>query len=163
MKTVAFLQNQWFKDPERAKKLLERYEKFVFTDGDGRERFLRDMLFLGCLTGKRLLAAFTWDVCAEIIWEEASRDIGGKSSSRFKADVSHIESVLRKHQPGAILIFGKVASDGFQAMGGLHSFLHIKEWKDKVQVCVGPHPAARGDTVVNDLANMATWLKGLTT
>lgn len=54
MKVVAFLQCQWFRDPERAKKTLARYEAH---GSHGREAFLRDMLFLGCLTGKRNVSA----------------------------------------------------------------------------------------------------------
>ncbi len=70
MKVLGLLQNMWFKDPERAKKTLAfYYEK----KGDGgRERFISDMLFFGCLTGRRLRQAFGEERCDEIIWEEVS-------------------------------------------------------------------------------------------
>lgn len=112
MKVVAFLQNQWFKDPERAKMILERYEKDERHGGNGREMFLRDMLFLGCLTGKNLQKAFTWDVCADIIWEESSKNMGGNSASKFKADPEHMKAVIEKHHPDVIMVFGKVAFNG---------------------------------------------------
>lgn len=156
MKVLAFLQNMWFKDPERANLLLQRYEKHHNDDGCGRERFIRDMLFLRCLTGKRLQAAFTWDVCAEIIWEESSKDMGGHSAAKFAADPEHMKAVIEKHKPDVIMVFGKVAYDGIML---LKQYPTIDAYLQAIGgVMVGPHPAARGGNVVKELASMATRL-----
>src|SRR5580704_11561463 len=90
MTILAFLQCQWFKDPDRARRLLARY---CDDEERGRNRFLRDMLFLGCLTGKRLQAVFG-EMCSKITWEEASDNIAGKSSGVFPADPQHMAQAI---------------------------------------------------------------------
>ncbi len=150
MKIVAFLQNQWFKDPVRAAKIMARYE----ANGDGREAFIRDMLFMSCLTGKRIRTAFGKDLCSQIVWEEVSCEIGGKSDSVFKPDREHILGVLAKHSPDIVLTFGKVALNGLMGLGwesvkGSVSFYMI----------AGPHPAARGPDVLAALSSMAASLR----
>ena len=145
---VAFLQNMWFKEPERAKKILDKYVK----NGDGREMFIRDMLFMKCLTGRRLMQAFGEDRCMEIIWEEASQEIGGHSSSKFAYDPLHMAEVIRKHKPDVILCFGVVAREGLlRAREKLGNLRHCP-------IICGPHPASRSATIAKDLANVAKCL-----
>jgi hypothetical protein len=104
MTIVAFLQNQWFKDPEGIKQIYERWP-------DKREKLNAAYLFMGCKTGKNLRKAFG-DLCDEIVWEEVSPEIGGHSASSFPPDPEHIKRVIEKHQPDVVLMFGKIAQDG---------------------------------------------------
>ena len=153
-KIVAFLQNMWFKDPPVMQAQLQR---FLEVDPiSGRERFIRTWLFWSCLTGKRLRRAFGQDLCDEIIWEEGSPEIGGKSSSVFKPKYSHIHRVIEKHNPAIILAFGKVVIPTAR----LVVQKMMQPGKQPVLI-VGPHPAARGGFVVQDLADMTQALKEL--
>jgi hypothetical protein len=120
---LAFLQNQWFKDPDGVRKIYERHP-------EARNDLIGRFLFMGCLTGRRLQAVFGVDLCRQIVWEEVSPLIGGVSSSAFPPDEKHIAAAVDKFQPKIILCFGKVAADG------LKSFDHSK-------IIYGPHPAAR--------------------
>jgi hypothetical protein len=146
---VAFLQNMWFKEPERAKKILDRYVK----NGDGREVFIRDMLFAKCLTGRRLMQALGEGRCMEIIWEEASPEIGGHSRSKFAYDSLHMAEVIRKHKPDVILCFGLVAYNGLAKACD-----YLGNLKHRPIIC-GPHPASRSTTVMQDLRNVAKCLE----
>lgn len=128
MKIVAFLQNQWFKDPEGVKRMFAEHP-------DRRERYISAFLFMGCLTGKRLQSVFGEDLCGGIVWEEASREVGGKSQSLFAADRQHMMAVINKHKPTVILSFGKIASEG------------IKSLPIDIPVIYGPHPAARNGAI----------------
>ncbi len=140
MMILGLLQNQWFKDPERAKKILARYE----ASGDGRETFVRDMLFLGCLTGKRIRAAF--GAFAQIIWEDASPMICGHASACPPADPAHVLRVLEKHKPELVICFGAVA---FKAVMGADWFTVKRSVHFRLITC--PHPASRGPNVITDL------------
>lgn len=124
MRIVAFLQNQWFKDPEGVKAMFAEHP-------ERRERYIEAFLFMGCLTGRRLKSVFGEDLCDGIIWEEASREVGGKSQSLFAADRQHMMAVIRKHNPTVILCFGKIAAEG------------VKSLPIEIPVIYGPHPAAR--------------------
>lgn len=148
---VAFLQNMWFKDPERAKKILALYEKREPL-GDGRQRFIRNFLFFGCLTGKRLDEAFEPVFGDEwrwlVTWEETSLEIGGYSSSVFPPDPGHIRGVLNRYQPDFVLAFGSIAQHGLTLAGGTAAItINL------------PHPAARYRTVKADLAAGAIQLR----
>lgn len=144
MKILAFLQNMWVRDPERVKFTIAR-------DGEEfRRRFMTYALFAGCLTGRRLKAAFG-ERCEDIVWEEVSREIGGKSSSVFPPDFKHIYQRLDEEQPSVVMAFGKIACD---AMPCAISHRNIK-------VILGPHPAARHQTVTQELAAMAAELSSL--
>jgi hypothetical protein len=140
---LAFLQNQWFKNPARMEQLLNtRY-------AGRREDFVRTFLFWSCLTGRRLQEAFGEQLCGEIIWEEASPRIAGKSDGVFPADPQHMAAAIAKHQPQIILTFGAIAGAGMACIGSPDNcyFIH------------GPHPAARGSNVLRDLRRMAENLK----
>ncbi len=154
-KTVlAFLQNMWFKDPDRMKTI---YAKYVEREepGKGRARFIRDFLFFGCLTGKRLRQAFGEDECMDFIWEEASPEMGGHSSSSFSHDPIHIADAIKLHQPKVVLVFGKIAQAGVVEAQAKSLIESSPPW----QYLYGPHPAARHATVMNELHQMNDKLK----
>ena len=142
MKTLAFLQNMWVRDPGRVKHTIAQ-------DGEGfRRRFLTYALFAGCLTGRRLKAAFG-DLCDDIVWEEVSCEIGGKSSSVFPPDYAHITQRMAEEKPDVLLAFGKIACDALVFVAAPRP----------VPVISGPHPAARHSTVAAELSEMANKLR----
>lgn len=128
MKIVAFLQNMYFRDPERTRAMFAEHP-------ERRERYISAFLFMGCLTGKRLQSVFGEELCDAIIWEEVSPEIGGHASSKFSADIAHLTRVLDKHKPTAVLAFGKIAGDALRSMAC--------GWA----VIYGPHPAARNGAI----------------
>lgn len=133
MKIVAFLQNQWFKDPEGIKAMFAEHP-------ERRERYIEAFLFMGCLTGRRLKSALGEELCAQIIWEEISPEIGGHAASKFPPDLAHIKAVIEKHSPDIIVAFGKIADKGvLKVMGDLCYEKDIS----KVRYFTAPHPAAR--------------------
>ena len=90
MKIVAILQNQWFKNPESAKRIYERHA----ADRVHCAKFRAAALFMGCLTGRRIRQAFGEDMRHVIAYEEASPEIGGTASSAFPADPEHIRRAI---------------------------------------------------------------------
>ncbi|HEX3800234.1 MAG TPA: hypothetical protein VH413_16180 [Verrucomicrobiae bacterium] len=143
--TVAFLQNQWFKDPERVRKMIKE-------DGEElRLRILEYALFAGCLTGRRLKAAFG-ELCDEIHWEEISREIGGHASSVFPPDMKHIGEVLATQRPQIILIFGKHAAAALEP--AIQTALSEGDLEWRPHLITGPHPAARQVNTIDDLNRM---------
>ena len=140
MKIVAFLQNQWFRDPERIRQM--------FADRpDHRLQLIKRFLFRS-FTGVRLRGAFGPELCDQIIWEEASPEIGGESGSVFPPDPEHMLRIIEEHAPGIILTFGRVAADGMLAANRLAT-----ERRD-IRLIAGPHPAARANDTVQRLARM---------
>lgn len=144
MKIVAILQNQWFKDPQRAKHQLETTFK-----GD-REKFIRIWLFYRCLTGRRLRIELGEDLCDEIVWEECSKLVGAFGASKFPADIEHLRMVIQKHQPKLIIAFGKLAQDGVTS-AVIRDTGNLKQHGDRMlgepencKIIFSPHPAARG-------------------
>jgi hypothetical protein len=128
---LAFLQNQWFRQPERVRAMYDERP-------DLRNEYIRHFLFMGCLTGKRLSAAFGEDICHEhIIWEEVSPEIGGAASSKFPADFEHIGTAIYKYKPRIIVALGKSASDALEGMLGME--------RPPIRLICGPHPAARNN------------------
>lgn len=130
MIVLAILQNQWFKNPAKVREIYERNPEL-------RNQLIKRFLFMGCLTGRRLQEAFG-DLCDQIIWEEASPEIGGFSASKFTPDPEHIKAAIEKHQPDVVLCFGKIASDAVRSVCCDTSVRHPA-------VMFGPHPAARQD------------------
>lgn len=146
---VAFLQNQWFTNPDRVRATYASAEKRQGKDyaEKVRQRMIRYALFAGCLTGRRIEAAFGEGVIDAIRWEEASREIGGKPSSVFPPDIKHICRVIEEEQPELVLTFGKVAWQGVN--------LALNQSHYRCVLIRGPHPAARHGTVVQELECMA--------
>lgn len=143
---VAFLQNMWLKDPERFKKKLARAEAEYPGSGEVfRMRMIEYALFAGCLTGRRLEAAFG-DLIDDIIWEETTREIADNPKTIFPAQPDHIEEVLRKHQPKVVIAFGGIAA---KAVAPLWNGILIR-------TC---HPAARQPDTVAKLKAAAECLK----
>ncbi len=126
---VAFLQNMWVKEPERARELIERHGE------EYRIRLMHMSLFSGCLTGRRIKAAFGDELLKTIYFEEASRDIAGDSKTICLPDYDHINRVLEQRQPRVVLTFGRVSFDAVSLC-----------WSGRIIRI--PHPAARqADTV----------------
>lgn len=100
---------------------------------------------MGCVTGQRLEKALG-DLCDTIIWDECSREIGGKSSAAFPADLEHMRGAITEHVPDVILAFGKIAGDALKTIAPTQ------------RVIYGPHPAARFGAV-EGLASVARQLK----
>jgi hypothetical protein len=138
---LGLLQNQWFRNPERAKMVLALYEQ----RGKGRNLFIRDMLFLGCLTGRRIKRAFGEELCNRIIWEEVSPQMGGHAASVFPPDPAHVKASLEKHRPDLMIVFGKIAESALT--GAVAEYIQAAG----VKVVVCPHPAARGAGIVERL------------
>lgn len=134
MKTLAFLQCQWFKDPERVRDMYRRNP-----GADFRRRFIARTLFAGCLTGARIEAVFA-DHCQRITFEETSKDIGDKASACFPPDLDHMRDVIDDVRPAIIIAFGAVARRALEAIR-----------PSGVSIILAPHPAARGPETMADL------------
>lgn len=143
---VAFLQNQWFKNPESARKMFARQP-------DLREVLIRKTLFMGSVTGRNLARFFSQATCDKIIWEETSKNIAGFSAGCFPADFDHIHSVLNKWSPKVVLAFGRVASDALE-------YIMLSE-RPPWRIVVGPHPASRGSDLFVELRLMNDKLHSL--
>jgi hypothetical protein len=150
MKTVAFLQNQWFDDPDGVRQMLARHDHEPIVRERVRRRLIHYALFAGCLTGRRLKKAFG-DLTSEIIWEEGSRVISGNSRDFHPPDSVHIGSTIREEKPDFILCFGRANKPVIESICPFS--------RKDVKVFYMPHPAARQSTVVQDLADGAEALR----
>lgn len=148
MKIVGILQNQWFKNPAKIKRLIAEKESEGFADA--REFYIATFLFWGCLTGRRLRATLGEDYCNEIVWEECSREMGNSASSRFPADLKHIQQVIAKHKPDVVIAFGQLAKDAL-----LQIYQATPHLTQKIfTLLLAPHPAARQGDVLQQLRNL---------
>jgi len=144
VKALAFLQNQWVRDPQRDP---QRVRAQIARHGENwRRRFVSWSLFAGCLTGRRLKAAFG-ELVYDIAWDNVSPKIGGKATDVFAADPEHMRRQIAFHKPEIILAFGKVAGDAMEAYFNLGNPL--------VLTIYGPHPAARRGDIMHLLEGMA--------
>lgn len=125
---LAFLQNQWFRDPDAARRAFARHP-------DQRNRLIGMYLFMGCLTGRRLTMTLGEELCDQIIWEECSPEVGGQSSAAFPADIEHMRNAIALHKPDVILAFGRIAERGLEGIGV------------RPPLIIGPHPAARAGAI----------------
>lgn len=133
---LAFLQNMWFKNPEKARAIFERYP-------EKRNALIKTYLFMGCTSGQNLEAALGEEMCQRIVWEEASPEIGGHSASRYRPDPLHISRAISRHDPDIVLAFGKDAGEGVRAAVKL---IHNRPGTEpRFVVLYGPHPAARNN------------------
>lgn len=137
------MQNQWFNRPDTIKAALASYGDDKVRAEKYRRRLIEFALFRGCKSGRVLRKVFG-DLCDDIIWEEASREIGGHAASIFPADLPHMRAVIDGVEPRVVLAFGKIAGD---AMKVIHAELDIAP----MDVIYAPHPAARHTTVLGDL------------
>lgn len=145
MVILAFLQNQWFKDPEGVKAMMAEHP-------ERRQRYIEAFLFMGCLTGRRLQSAFGEELCDAITWEEISPEIGGQASAKFPPDPIHIAKIIDQFQPNVIVALGSLAHDGIRYHLATHNY--------KCSVFYGPHPAARQNPMPA-LVEIARQLRGL--
>lgn len=159
-RVLCLLQNQWFKDPERAKKLLKTHQKHEGGYWEGRYRFIRDMLFMGCLTGKRIEAAFGKELCdyGGMIFEEASPEIHGDPRHSPEPDKDHVMHALQYYQPGVLVVLGKTAEQAALPMfydppPSAYPYFY------KTKIIIAPHPAARGLKVFSELSLAADKVK----
>lgn len=157
--TVAFLQNQWFKNPDKIRGMYEGHAAKIGLY-PARARLNELFLFYRSLTGRRLKAAFGDEACRQIVWEEASAVVGGVSSSAYPADPTHMIAVIQHHQPSVVLTFGKIANDGINAVMQL---VHRDRLAcPKFMILCAPHPAARHASVPFELKATAfawrTWV-----
>lgn len=142
MRALAFLQNQWVRNPERVRSYIEK-------DGERyRRHFVSYALFAGCLTGRRIKAAFGGRI-DNIAWDNISPQIGGRSSSVFPPDPQHIRRQIAYHQPAFLLAFGAVARNA------------LENHPTNLPIIHGPHPAARGPHVMDGLRAMAAEYDGM--
>lgn len=140
MIVVAFMQNMWVRDPVRVKRCIEQF-------GEGyRRRLIHYALFAGCLSGQRLKAAFGEQLCSQIKWEEASREVTGYASAAPPADRAHIAAVLATFNPDVVLCFGRTAGAAVPALF-------------TGRMILAPHPAARQADTVIKLRGAATDLR----
>lgn len=167
---LAILQNQWFKRPDRVRSIYARHPGH-------RERINRDFLFMGCLTGRRLVAAFGDDIIEQIAFENASPKIGGCSSSRFDGDAGHVDRVICEHRPEFIIAFGSEAQLTVSSLLGYGdgSLWVLAEPDDHrevrsdpggvntvhIPVLLAPHPAARGADVMPRLRGVADQVRSI--
>ena len=134
---VAFMQNMWVRNPAKVRESIERMH-WMKRD-EYRLRLIRYCLFAGCVSGRRLKAAFG-GLCDEIIWEEATNEIADNPRVVLPPVPRHIECVLDHFNPDVVITFGRVASDAV-----------AKIWPAKLIRCC--HPAARQpDTTAKLLA-----------
>lgn len=142
MKIVGILQNQWFKNPEKIKRIIADEESKGFADA--REFYIKTFLFWGCLTGRRIKSALGEDWIEQIIFEECSREMGNSASSRFPADLKHIQQVIDKHKPTVVIAFGQLAKDALMQLYERNNFVLL----------LAPHPAARQSDVLQQLREL---------
>lgn len=136
IRILCILQNQWFKDPEGVKRIFQRWP-------EKRNYLISTYLFMGCLTGRRLRSAFGEELCDEIVWEEASPEIGGVSSAKFPADPKHIADAIMKHEPAIVIALGFIAASGVMAAMSRID----RDERFEFEFITGPHPAARQDPI----------------
>jgi len=140
---LAILQNMYVRDPERLKRSFARADSEGYGE-ELRRRTIAYSLFAGCLTGRRLKAAFGEDLLAQIVWEESTREIAGDPKTIFPPDLAHLEKIIREYQPKAILAFGKIAGCAVTevlANGNLGPTWLGAETRPTL--ITAPHPAAR--------------------
>jgi hypothetical protein len=130
MTILAFLQNQYFKNPDKARQVFARNPTL-------RNKLITSFLFAGCLTGRRLQEALGSELCNQIIWEETSREVGGHSASRFAPDLDHMRNAIETHKPDVVLCFGKIAHDAMRQLQDRELLVNA--------VIYAPHPASRNN------------------
>lgn len=156
---LAFLQNQWFENPELTRRMYAEHP-------ERRNRYIQAFLFMGCLSGRRLKEALGQDLCGQIIWEEASPQIAGHSAAAFPPDPKHIAQAIENFKPDIILAFGRIASDGLEeAIRKLSNVgdNFVNGWPEHVPFTIikGPHPASRGLELPAQLRKVKQELDGV--
>ncbi len=154
MKILAFLQNQWFRDPDKIRKMIAEAGD-AQRQKELRRRLTKWALFAGCKTGRVLNRCLGEDLCERMIWEESSKDIGGHSSASFPADLAHIAECYEEFQPEIVVGFGRTAGDALVALREEYQI------PTKVVFLSAPHPAARHQGVEAEIRLVAHQIAGL--
>lgn len=131
---MGFLQNMYVKDPAKVQQAINKSD-----DPNVWEFWVKALLFSGCLTGKRIKAAFG-DLADNIIYDECSREIADNPKTICKADPKHIKRSLIKHKPNIVIAFGNHAYKALQPFSMYYDTI-IK----------APHPAARQTDTLDKL------------
>lgn len=139
---LAILQNMWVNNPQRVRKMIENTEHGETL----RQRLIRYALFAGCKTGRRIKSAFGDELIECMEFDEVSREISGNPSFVPTPDRRHVYRTIKYHNPKILIAFGKLASETVRGL-----------WKGPL--IVAPHPAARRDTVMDELKEAARKLK----
>ena len=140
---VAFMQNMWVRNPQKVRESIERMH-WMKRD-EYRRRLIRYCLFAGCVSGRRLKAAFG-GLCDEIIWEEATHEIADNPRVVLPPCERHIHAALDEYNPDIVITFGRVAGDAV-----------AKIWPAKIIRCC--HPAARQSDTIQKLKAAADELR----
>lgn len=143
---LAIMQNQWLKDPATQYRALEDAEKrrgIEFRTKMWR-RMIQYALFAGCQSGRVLKRHLGEELCEEMVWDEASKIITDNPKECPPADLDHIRRTLEDVKPDVVITFGRIASDGVDAVldPGLESRRTFRG--RKLTLIQSPHPAARG-------------------
>ena len=99
-KTLAFLQNAWFK-PGVPEQFIRRY----IVDPNFHRKILSNSQ-----SGKRLMRAFG-DHYDNIIWTNTTPDCADCPSGRIWPNLKYMKEEIKKHHPIMILGFGRQAED----------------------------------------------------
>ena len=150
MKILVFLQNQWFDNPDKVRQIFERHP-------GRRSNLIKGYLFAGCLTGRRLREAWGDDLCNAIVWENASPQIGDKSSASFPADLEHMHRAIEEEKPQVVVSLGKTAEEALRKIVS-------QSWASPPNrptyfYLYGPHPASRKPNVIQKLQEIAVLMK----
>ena len=141
---LAILQNMWFHNVESARAMFDKRK------GRDRRRLIARFLFgTSNRTGKKIRKFFGDELVEHIEWEEASLEIGGKSSSVYAYDMIHIRDVIDEVKPDIVITFGKVAQNGVWSVRA----------EGRYQVYNAPHPMARHSTVTEELIAAAEYIR----
>ncbi len=151
MTILAFMQNQWFNNPDKVRADLARYSADPERQLKLRRRMIHYALFAGCKSGRVLTKVFG-DLCDDIIWEEASTEIGGHAASSFPADLPHMRKTIQTVEPRIVIGFGRTACDALRV---IDAELDIAP----MEVFYAPHPAARHATAMEELRIIAAAVK----
>ena len=139
MKTIiilAFLQNLWVKDPRYTYDFFKKYP-------NSRNNIIKSLLFMGCLTGRRIKKAFGWELADRIIYDECTKEIANNPKTICNPDLEHIKETLNKFKPDRVITFGAIA---YKAVSKVFP-------KDKI--FKSPHPAARQKNTMDKLKSIA--------
>lgn len=130
-KTMAFLQNAWFK-PGTLPRHIEMYN----TD----QNFHRRVLAM-CATGKALIKAFGAELYGQIVWDNASLEHGSVRDHVSEPDFMHMARRIAQERPDVLILFGGKARLGWERVCDMADLNGLKSRKI---VLYAPHPMARG-------------------
>lgn len=129
MNILVFLQNQWFRDPDRVREMYEEHPEH-------RQRYIASFLFMGCRTGRVLEECWGEKLCQEVTWEESSPVISGNPSACPPADLGHMMDAIIKFNPDIVVTLGSIATNGLIACTSLWGQQSYMDCELKIRYCV---------------------------